>query len=244
MKGIYLILVMIIVALVINQLISLRTTSAEEAEEVELITEASDIANILTGSDRCLAYEEIENIHRIIDERKLRDFSSRYYDIDPDCAKNFVLAYRVEVETLPIDIPNTVRIESNKWSFGDLQFSKDKALENEITISIPVVVYYNMSVLIPGTMKITLVSGELEKLVGFIEQTCLAEADGTFDINLHYPVYLKVQDEKNYLCMKFVDEERCQRLTCEKEVEFKEIKAPGHYKIYSKTEGNVLRIMV
>lgn len=244
---------MVVVALVINQLTSLRITTAEEAEEAELMIKANDIASILTGSDRCLAYEEIGSIegkntkfasHRIIDGKKLEEFSNKYYDVDPDCAKNFVLAYRVEVKTLPVSIPGIVNIESNKWSFGDFQFSKNEALENEITISVPVVVWYNASALLPATMEITLVNGELEKLTGFVEQTCLAGIDAIFNMNLHYPVYLDLQQGKSYLCMKFFDEERCQKLTCEKEIKFEGIKTPGYYKIYSKIEGNILKIVV
>jgi len=113
MKGIYLVFVIVIIAVVINRLTSLFLGRGGEKEELTLMDKAYDILHILTSDENCLAHKEIAKIegkslelatHPIIDVEKLKDFSNRFADIDPDCAKEFNYGYRVEVETLPLEV--------------------------------------------------------------------------------------------------------------------------------------------
>ena len=143
-----------------------------------------------------------------------------------------------ESETVNFTIPREV------WWFGDRYFSKEEALKDSVKVSIPVILRYNISTFVPGKMTITLVNGEFEKLIGFVEQSCLTETNSITSLVLHYPTRLDVRDGINYLCMEFLDEERCQRLACEKDIEFSGTRAPGNYRIYTRHEVDKLKIIV
>jgi len=137
-----------------------------------------------------------------------------------------------------------VEIPGEAWEFGDSDFSKDEALKSSVKVSIPVILRYNISTFVPGRMSIILVNGGFESLIGFIEQSCLTETDLITSLFLHYPTSLDIIDGKNYLCMEFFDEKRCQRFGCEKSIEFDGTKTPGNYKIYSRHENNILKIII
>jgi len=146
-------------------------------------------------------------------------------------------------ELIETEIPEPIEVEmeADVWTFGDREFSEDEALKEKIRVSIPVVVRYNQSTFLPGTMSITLVNGELEKLVGFIEETCFTEKELVLTLYLNYPVSLK---DENKICMEFKSGDKCQKLACEKTIEFHEIERPGKYKFYSRHEKGVLKILV
>jgi hypothetical protein len=107
MKGIYLILVMVTIAIVLNQITSIKTIDAEQQRQLELMKVANGVMEILTGSEKCLAYKEIgqsggEDVslstHRIIDYGKLQNFNVTYSGIEPECARDFNYRFRVKVE--------------------------------------------------------------------------------------------------------------------------------------------------
>jgi len=127
-KGIYLILILIIIAFVINQITSLHLSSTEQQKDIELIEKSNNILETLAGNKNCLAYEEpgrVEGkyvelaIHRVIDKDKLDYFSDNYFDVEPDCAKDFTYGYRVEVETLPVNI-STIEELRRGGAFGEI----------------------------------------------------------------------------------------------------------------------------
>jgi len=260
-KGIYLILVILIIVLVTNRIVSLNVSSSEEAENLKFVQRASTILETLTSSPNCLAYEEQGRIesyqlklstHKIIDKEKLDKFQEKYQDVEPDCYLDSEYGYRIQVSTFPINIetsnemPETkntiaVSLDQYTWEFGSLVFSINEALEKSIKLSIPVVVRFDQSIYLPGTMKITLVKGDLEKIKGFIEKSCYVDALST-NIHLHYPVYLKTENGANYICMKFETSDRCQKLNCKKQIIFDEINSAGNYIFYSATDNNIVRI--
>jgi len=142
----------------------------------------------------------------------------------------------------PPEIPEAIKVEMGVdiWTFGDGEFSEDKALEEKISVSIPVVVSYDQSTFLPGMMSITLVNGQLEKLTGFIEETCFTEKDSVLNLYLNYPV----RREENKICMEFESGKKCQKLACKKTIEFHEIERPGNYRFYSRHEDEILKILV
>jgi hypothetical protein len=137
-----------------------------------------------------------------------------------------------------------VKMSKGFWQFGDSTSSENEALKGSDKISIPVIIYYNESTFIPGTMTIRLFNGELEKLVGFIEQTCLTGVDSTYSLFLDYPTSLEVREGKNYICIKFPDKKNCQMLACDKQINFSGTSAPGNYMIQSLNEANILKIII
>jgi len=255
MKGIYFIIILVVISIVINQIISMNLISVRELESINLRDRSRNILETLTGNKNCLAYEEVGSVegkdvllnsHKIIDLNKLEEFSSNFDELEPDCVRDFNFGYRVKVKTFPVNIstlgPETINIEieSDIWTFGDREFSEDESLEEMIRVSIPVVVRYDQSAFLPGMMSITLVNGELERLAGFIEESCFTEKESTLTLHLNYPVELK----GNKICMKFKSGDKCQKLACEKTIEFHEIERPGNYKFYSRYEDEILKILV
>lgn len=146
-----------------------------------------------------------------------------------------------ELITEPKSILN-VTIEPKTWEFGDSTFSEDEAFRESISIALPVMVYYNRSTLLPGRMKITLVEGELEEFVGFIEKACSTESDLTASISVSYPTTLEVVGGENSLCMAFKEGKKCQKLACDEQIEFEGI-TPGNYIISATHERDVLKII-
>jgi len=62
MKGIYFIIVLVIIAIVINQIVSMNLISVKEWESINLRDKSSNILETLTGNKNCLAYEEAGSI--------------------------------------------------------------------------------------------------------------------------------------------------------------------------------------
>jgi len=261
-KGIYLILVLLIIGLFINRIFSLNVMSSKESADLKFNSRASNIIEILSGSKSCLAYEEIGTIqgndkelstHRILDKEKLDEFQSNYEDIEPGCAKDFAFGYRVEVNTFPFEIetskesPKTkktlsVKIDPEKWEFGDSVFSVDDAFKKSMTISIPITVYYDNSKFVPGKMKITLVMGKLESVVGFVEMACSEPGEQTSSMVLTYPVDIEKIQGENHVCMYFLENKKCQRLSCQKDIQFTKTESSGTFIFHSIVSNNILKI--
>lgn len=263
-KGIYLILVIVVITFIINRIVALNVANGEEKQALRFNDRASDIVETLTGSKECLAYEEKGSVqstqiklstHRVLDKKKLDDFKNRFKDMKPDCLQESQYGYKVQVSTFPLQAqtvnmpPKTsetinVKIDAENWEFGDSAFSRDDSLDKTITMTVPAMIYYDSSKLIPGIMKITVVSGDLEKFVGFIDQSCSNDGRSSISLALHYPVTVEKTDGKNYLCMQFDSGKACQRLTCNKMIDFAGISSIGNYLINSVTEGNLIKINV
>jgi hypothetical protein len=112
-KGIYLILVLITIGITINRVTSTQLASAQQERALRQRAKADSLLQTLAGNVNCLAYEERGNLesrvlelssHRLLDKKKLDDFSSQFSDIQPSCARDFSSGYRVRVETFPVNV--------------------------------------------------------------------------------------------------------------------------------------------
>ncbi len=104
-KGFMLIFILIVMAIVINQITFYQYNSEKITREYELASSAMGIAGILSNSQKCLSYEESsETYSRVLDINKIEEFASKYSDIEPECARNYFIGYNATVELLPIDI--------------------------------------------------------------------------------------------------------------------------------------------
>jgi Mg-chelatase subunit ChlD len=97
-KGIYLILLIVAIAIVTNQIITVNYIGLEESENIEFRKEANNILENLLSSDKCLAMKNMETTEKIINISTLDEFQSKYSDIEPDCARNYEYGYYVKVE--------------------------------------------------------------------------------------------------------------------------------------------------
>jgi hypothetical protein len=245
--------------------------------ELEFRKNAQNVIDKLVGYNESLAFQDSVTIetktldlgqNRIIDLKKLEEFSDKFSEYEPDDARNFNFRYRIKVETKPINLETKeiligtkracrqvcylsyvwkcytvcdllvedrskkvdVNIPSESWSFGVNEFSREKALTERMTISIPVIVYYSKSKLMPALLSIDIVDGELEIFSNLIDKSCLVGEKIVSDLSISYPTYKKTSGGENYLCMD-IREEICQRLSCEKEIDIKEMIVPGKYRI-------------
>jgi hypothetical protein len=261
MNGIYLILVLVVISLVLNRVASLQFASTQQEKEFELRDRSMLLLETLSNNVNCLAYRESGNIdntvlnltlHAILDKQKLNGFNSKFYDVQPDCARDFNYGYRVEIITLPINIssmeteftkPNeqlNVSIPPMSWSFGNLEFSQKAASRESTSISIPIDVFFDSTMVLPGKMTITLVDGELEKIRGFIDKSCITGFDYQQSLTFHYPVSF----EASNVCLEISNAKVCQKISCDKVVDFGGMSNAGTYDIYSKNKNNILKIVV
>lgn len=277
-KGIYLIIVLVTIAIATNLITRYNYLSATRARELEFRKSAVNIVDKLVGYKEGLAFKDSITLqakelelsqNRIIDLKKLKEFSNKFSEYEPDSVRNFNFRYRIRIETQPIDLETKewdfetkkecrkvcyqsyvpkcywvcdivvmdrskkigVKIPSESWAFGTNNFSKDDALRNRMTISIPVVVYYDKSKLMPAVLSIDIVDGELEDFSNLVDKSCLTGEKMTSSLHLSYPTYKHVSGGKNYVCMSIEGQEVCQRLSCEKQILFEERIAPGKYRI-------------
>jgi len=244
-KGFYLILILVAITLVTRQIFSVNYLRSQEKRNLELYDKAVSIMETLAASENCLGYEEIASVegnvkklakHRVLDKKKLDEFQSLYSDVEPNCARDFRYGYTVDVETL-----TTFSDDIHRWRFGTKEFSKKNALRRQNSISLPVVIRFNPSLFIPGTMRITVTDGELEELSGAIDLSCASGKDISRRIFFHYPVTYSDVDKQ--ICLNYPDKSTvCRKLSCQKSVEFSGVRSPGSYLITLNHHEGVLRV--
>jgi hypothetical protein len=91
-------MVIIAIAIVINQITSVNFMGTEESENIRFRKDANDILETLIGSDKCLATKINGNIEKTINISTLVGFQSKYPDIEPDCARDYEYGYYVKIE--------------------------------------------------------------------------------------------------------------------------------------------------
>jgi len=211
-------------------LYSYRGRERLSEKNLDIVATATNMLLILSNSKDCLSFEDstIKNTQsNIIDIAKLDYFSSVYSDIEPDCARNYDLGWRVTVKQ--IDRNDQI---TKEWSFGTEEFSQGKPLKNKVEFWIPVAIRYSEDKIELGKMEITLVDGELEKLAGFFDWSCklgqLNELTSSkTEIVLSEPV--SYDSEKNELCIG-TGLKSCRKLVCEL-VYFNGFQTKGSYSI-------------
>jgi hypothetical protein len=96
------------------------------------------------------------------------------------------------------------------WEFGSPVSSVGAAKRQEITLRIPIAVYYNETMVKPGELELKVFDGELEKIRGAIERSCLEDVDEVMEMRITAPMTLNNQT----LCQSGA----CSPLLCSKEI--------------------------
>lgn len=258
-KGIYIVIVIVLISIFLNRIFSFNVLSTEETKDLEMRSTAMNDLLVLAGNENCLAFKEkinLDNIpvdlslHNIIDVIKLENFIVNFSSTEPTCAKDYKFGYRVKVETLPINISSekfkttpkeelNVNIPAMAWEFGSFNFSKDNSLKKKLTMSIPVNVYFDESKILPARMTIMIVDGEMETFINFIEKACSTGKPSQQSMFFSYSTY----NEGNSICMDFPSGKSCQKLSCNLPLEFSGIKNPGNYKINVQPSQNSIKVI-
>jgi len=103
-KFLTIVIVLVAMFIFLSQVMSFNTAVQKNRGELELRTQAYMIANVLSSSGACLAYDgnlsgSSAVYENVLDARKLDNFS-RYNDSQPLCAKDYYYGWRVNVSEL------------------------------------------------------------------------------------------------------------------------------------------------
>ncbi|MEM5829296.1 MAG: VWA domain-containing protein [Candidatus Aenigmatarchaeota archaeon] len=122
-KGIYIILVLVTIAIFLNEIFYSNLISVKQEKSLLLTERANRLLDILTGNINCLAYKEKGGVekrainlssHRILDKEKL-DYFLKFKDMQPTCARDFEFGYKVKIETLPLNISSFELIRGSNF---------------------------------------------------------------------------------------------------------------------------------
>lgn len=222
-------LVMIVVLLIIlYQSITFVIGKEKSAQDnLDLATSATSVLLILANSKDCIAYEtaQAQGIYaNIVDVRKLEEFSEKYSNTEPECARSFEFGWRVKIIELKEDDS-----EGDVWEFGADQFSTSNAFRNSFRYKMPIAIKYSEKDVRPGRIEVQLVDGELERISGILDWTCQMGKLGRMqkssaEIYTTYPIIYDSTDGK--LCLK-TKIPICRKMMCN--MEFENMEAPGTY---------------
>ncbi|MBU5689587.1 MAG: hypothetical protein KQA35_00430 [Candidatus Aenigmarchaeota archaeon] len=234
--------------------------SEEDKESLKFYKSSYETVGVLLSS-KCIGYNENANIrneqikvstYKILDKSKLDFFSSNFKGFKIPCDNKTEYGIRVKVETFGYNINSekygntkeTIQsvVQPEQWEFGINDFSEGDAFSKLITVTSPVIVFYDRDKQVPGKITVEVVSGEMEKLSGFIDSSCSSLGQSKTEMYLHYPTYVERINNKNFICMDFITGKKCQNLVCEKEIEFSKIESKGYYFFESNSQINKVKI--
>ncbi|MEM5792918.1 MAG: hypothetical protein QXY45_00975 [Candidatus Aenigmatarchaeota archaeon] len=226
MKPMMLIGIIILLLFLIQTLYSGRGRERMAEKKLDTVSTATNILLILANSKQCLAYhssitDKTQGI--VLNVTKLDIFQNNYQEIEPECARNYEFGWKVQVSQMGRPVGGSSNVE-RAWTFGARDFSKDSSLNNEVRFWIPVGIKYpkgdarcganNRDGCVKlGKMDILLVDGELEKLAGFFDWSCMMGRLGRMtSTSTEVSVSQKVtyDSASNRLCVG----SSCRRLQC------------------------------
>ena len=237
MQGIYLILVLVVIALVLNEITGMNIFQTEAQGNIEIKKIANDALEMMVVSNNCLGYKETGEVegkqvtldnHHVIDLKKLEDFSSSYSSIEPGCVRNY--RYRLEFEFETSNISKDDFSSSTKiWHIGVNNHSEGKSLKTIVSLSTPVGIRMSDTLIQPATATVIVYNGDLEQFSGLIDGVCFTGMKTKAQLIINYPTYTK-SGIKNYLCMNYQKGEFCVMLACEKKITVFNLNA-GKYEV-------------
>lgn len=142
LKAILLIVILVSVSVFLAIYSGLLGTWSQVSQSIELKGKANDLLNLVLNSPDCLALEESltygdlelnSSGTRMISKEKLDSFASMFKDIEPLCARDFNLRYKVRIEKLTF---SRLPVSPNKVPEpGDrdivIVFDSSKSMEGE-----------------------------------------------------------------------------------------------------------------
>ncbi len=240
-KPILLVLTIGVLGVLVYSIYTSQSSEKMRESELDLRTSATNMLTILASSEDCLGYVTVATMSsyaNIVDVKKLEEFSERYAEIEPPCARSYQYGWRAKV----IEI-NKLGERTREWSFGAAEFSKGKALSKGIITNMPIGVKHSEKDIRPGSLEIELVDGDLERVAGFLDMVCefgrgRGEYSAAKSLSIVYPAYF----EEGRLCNGYGSSKACRRLLCEN-VEMENINA-GNYYLRARYYNNTLYVSI
>ncbi len=127
-KVIFLVIASLIFIFLIFYFTRYQKIVAEEKEVSEFKNQVMNLAQKLISSEECLSYK---NEKGVIDINKLKDFSFKYKEIEPDCAKEMSFDYTITVIQQPKKIAVLPAIKGTR---GTLAWIPNSGLGNSVSL--------------------------------------------------------------------------------------------------------------
>lgn len=172
-KPLSLVMTIVLLLLLYTSISTFGSNQKTLQNSLDLTSDATNILLVLANSEDCLSFKSpiTQGLYaNIVDVSKLNDFSLKYADTEPECARSFDFGWRVNITEFK-RVEGSL-VPGNSWSFGAGDFSHDSALISQADFSIPVAIRYSDRLTRPGTMQIHIVNGELEKISGIMDWAC------------------------------------------------------------------------
>jgi hypothetical protein len=245
-KGIYLIIALVAISIFFYQIFSFSSSSKAIESETNFVEKAVTLLDVISTSSTCLGYTEENELnipissvaHKTIDVNKIEEFSQKYKDIEPPCARDYENGYEIVVRMFGSDLDTTKRcykLQEKVWRFGSLNFSEGDALRNVIEVSLPVSIRLNASYQQPGEIRIKLVDGELEEFSGAINKVCNTGISIRKRMSFSYPTYTN----QNSVCQEMQHKLICRKISCPATSQKFE---SGSYEIVLNKNGDIVEI--
>jgi hypothetical protein len=204
-------LIMTVVILIILLQTIWSQPAREKKQEImmDLMTKATKILDILVSSEDCLALrtDVTKGAYAyVISKKKLEEFAAKYPDIEPPCARDYQYGYRVTVETL---LP-----PMEKWEFGAAEFSKSLSLRGFEKRSIPVGIMINKKDVRVGRITIEIYDGTLERISGFIDESCMLGRLGTRTRSRSFHADALISFRTDKVCLDYGAGTACKPVLC------------------------------
>jgi hypothetical protein len=169
-----------------------------------------------------------------------------YAAVTPDALKPGETA---SVDLVASDAENdnftvTIAVENpESWVFGVDSHSTGSSLKSGMSISTAVSIRVNETKSQPAIITITIYDGELERIAGAIDSSCITNKEVQTAVSFSSQVVLKQLDGRNVICMISNDQESCSKLSCTKQIDFPSLVA-GSYTIKIKPQTDKIKIEV
>lgn len=226
-KPIALIMTIIVLFVIFYALQNYKMQAYKDAGAIDAIVDTSAIISILTNSEDCIAYNPLElGVYgSIVSVEKLEEFRKKYADVEPECARNYIRGWHVEVRDLMTD---------DVWTFGAPDYDKkiaNRVLDQRKVSSMPIAIRHSATEVNPGRIKVTTFSGDLERVAGFFDYICMAgrRSYSSFEDKRTFHIDYPILYEDGKLCMVLGKDKVCRDMYCE--IFFDGIKVRGEYQI-------------
>ena len=167
--------------LVVQQILGFQISLGEEEASIDFV---SQVRRNFQKVSHCTRFEGEDGGRYVLSSGILENYQDNYQRREPPCAEDFDYGYSVEVETR-CDLLNTgADCQDISYSFGELEGSDGRSLENSVTLTYPVLLRKSGNNM-PAEMEIRMRDGELETLAGGFNKV-LKKGDELGDFNMTF----------------------------------------------------------
>jgi len=239
-KPIALIMTIIVMFVIFYALQNYRMQTYNDAGVIDSIVDTSAIISILTNSENCIAYNPLElGVYgSIVSVEKLEEFTRKYPDVEPECARNYIRGWHVEIKDL---------MTGDVWTFGAPDYDKNmanKVLNQRKVSSMPIAIRYSATKVNPARIKVITFSGDLERIAGFFDYACMSgrRSRSSFEdkrtFNIDHPIIY----EDGKLCLLLGKDKMCRETYCD--MLFDGMKIKGEYQLLAEYRYSSDRLVV